>query len=159
LQHSHSPEHVSETYSITENENLILNDDNHGTLEEVSKPIYDDDFLPKDHLVDIVLFHDEDRDVMFNTLEECLMFEDALEYDLEECGSEIYSFTVDIPSICLTDDTLKLYVEPVYDEYPEEQEENLFFSSHMKNYDNPHLFDECDESVSEDDEQKETLVQ
>jgi hypothetical protein len=46
LQHSHSPEHVSETSSITENENLSLNDDSHGTFEEVSKPIYDDDFPP-----------------------------------------------------------------------------------------------------------------
>jgi hypothetical protein len=56
LQHSHSPEHVSETSSITENENLSLNHDSHGTLEEVRKPIYDDDFQPKDHLVDIVFF-------------------------------------------------------------------------------------------------------
>jgi hypothetical protein len=159
LQHSHSPEHVSETSSITENENLSLNHDSHGTLEEVSKPIYDDDFRPEDHLVDIVLFHEEDRVVMFNNLEECLLFEDALDYDLEECGSEIDSFTVDIPSICLTDDTPELSDEPVYDEYPEEQEEQIYFSSHMKIYNSPPLFDECDESVSEDDEQQETLVQ
>jgi hypothetical protein len=86
---------------------------------------------PEDHLVDIVLFHEEDRVVMFNNLEECLLFEDALDYDLEECGSEIDSFTVDIPSICLTDDTPELSDEPVYDEYPEEQEEtDLFFITH-----------------------------
>jgi hypothetical protein len=96
---------------------------------------------------------------MFNNLEECFMFEDALDYDLGECGSEIDSFTVDIPSICLTDDTSELSAEPVYDEYPEEQEETIYFSSHTKIYDNPHLFDECDKSVSEDDEQQETLVQ
>jgi hypothetical protein len=105
LQHSHSLEHVSETSSITENENLSLNHDNHGALEEVSKPIYDDDFQPEDHLVDTVLFHEEDRVVMFNNLEKCLLFEDTLDYDLEECGSEIDSFMIDIPSICLTDDT------------------------------------------------------
>ena len=102
LQHSHSPEHVSETSCISENENLSLNHDSHGTLEEVSKPIYDDDFLLEDHLVDIVLFHEEDRAVMFNNLEEFLLFEDALDYDLEECGSKIDSFTADIPIICLT---------------------------------------------------------
>jgi hypothetical protein len=75
---------VSETYSIAENENLSLNHDSHGTLEEVSKPIYDDDFLLEDHLVDIVLFHEEDRAVMFNNLEEFLLLKDALDYDLEE---------------------------------------------------------------------------
>jgi hypothetical protein len=109
---------MSETSSITKNENLSLNHGNHGTLEEVSKPIYDDDFLSGDHLVDIVLFHEEDRAFMFNKLEECLMFEDALDYDLKECGSEIDNFTVDIPSICLTDDTPELSAELVYDEYP-----------------------------------------
>ena len=127
LQHSHRPEHVSETSSITENENLSLNHDSHGTLEEVSKPIYDDDFRPQDHLVDTVLFHEEDRVFMFNNLEECLLFEDTLDYDLEECGSEIDSFTVDIPRICLMDDTPELSDEPVYDEYPEEQEEQIYF--------------------------------
>ena len=55
LQHSHSPKHVSETSSVTENENLSLNHDSHGTLEEVSKPIYDDDFLPDDHLCQVKL--------------------------------------------------------------------------------------------------------
>jgi hypothetical protein len=96
---------------------------------------------------------------VFNNLEECLLFENALDYDLEECGSEIDSFTVDIPSICLTDDTPELSDEPIYDEYPEEQEEKIYFSSHTKIYNSPPLFDECDESVSEDDEQQETLVQ
>jgi hypothetical protein len=109
---------VSETSSITENKNLSLNHDIHGTLEEAIKPIYDDDFQPKDHLVDTILLHEEDRVVMFNNLEECLLFEDALDYDLEECGSKIDSFTIDIPSICLTDDTPELSNEPVYDEYP-----------------------------------------
>ena len=69
LQRSHSPEHVSETSSITGNENLSLNHDSHGTLEEVSKPIYDDDFLLEDHLVDTIFFHEEDRVLMFNNLE------------------------------------------------------------------------------------------
>jgi hypothetical protein len=54
---------------------------------------------------------------MFNNLEECLFFEDALDYDLEECGSDIDRFTVDILSICMTDDTYVLAVEPRYDEY------------------------------------------
>ena len=150
---------MSETSSITKNENLSLNHDSHGTLEEVSKPIYDDDFLPEDYLVDTVLFHEEDRAVMFNNLEECLLFEDALDYDLEECGSEIDSFTVEILSIFLTDDTPELSTEPVYDEYLEEQEEKIYFSSHTKIHNIPPLFDECGESVFEDDEQQETLVQ
>jgi hypothetical protein len=111
---------VSETSSITENENLSLNHDDHGTLKEVSKPIYDDSFWLEDHLVDTVLFHEEDKVVMFNNLEECLLFEDTLDYDLEECGSEIDNFTIDIPSIFLNDDTLDLFDEPIYDEYPEE---------------------------------------
>jgi hypothetical protein len=51
------------------------------------------------------------------------------------------------------------YEQPVYDEYQEEQEEQISFSSHTKIYDSPPLFDEYDESVSEDDEQQETLVQ
>jgi hypothetical protein len=95
------------------------------------------------------LFHEEDRVVMFNNLKECLLFEDALDYDLEECGFAIDSFTVNIPSIFLTDDTPELSAEPFYDEYLEEKEEQIYFSSHMKIYDNPPLFDECDESVFE----------
>jgi hypothetical protein len=31
-----------------------------GTLHEVSEPIYDDDFLPGDHLLDSVLFREKD---------------------------------------------------------------------------------------------------
>jgi hypothetical protein len=86
------------------------------------------------------------------------LFEDTLDYDLE-CGSEIDSFTVDIPRICLSDDTPEISDEPIYDEYPEEREEKNYFSSHLKIYSNPPLFDECGESVYEDDEQKKTLVQ
>jgi hypothetical protein len=51
------------------------------------------------------------------------------------------------------------YEQPVYDEYPEEEEEKIYSSSHTKTYDSPPLFDEYDESVSEDDEQQESLVQ
>ena len=88
-----------------------------------------------------------------------MLFEDTLDYDLEECGSDIYSFTIDIPSICLADDTPELSTELVYDEYLEEQEEHIYFSSHMKIYNSSPLFDECDESVSKYVEQQETLVQ
>jgi hypothetical protein len=58
LQHPHSPEYVSETSSII-NANMILNDDIHETIQEVSEPIYDDS-LPGDQLVDYVLFHEKD---------------------------------------------------------------------------------------------------
>jgi hypothetical protein len=51
------------------------------------------------------------------------------------------------------------YEQPIYDEYPEDEEEHISSSSLMKTYDNPPLFDEYDESVSEDDEQHKTLVQ
>jgi hypothetical protein len=75
-------------------------------------------------------------------------------------GFEINNFTIDIPRIFLTDDTPELSAEPVYDEYPEEQEAQVYFSSHTKIYDNPPFFYEFDESVSEDDEQqRQTLVQ
>jgi hypothetical protein len=42
------PGYECQTSSIYENVSLFLNDDNHvfeGTLQEVSEPIYDDDFL------------------------------------------------------------------------------------------------------------------
>jgi len=58
------------------------------------------------------------------------MFEDALDYDLEEYVSEMESMpeiepkfplleesTIDITSIVLTNDTFELSVEPKYDEY------------------------------------------
>ena len=51
------------------------------------------------------------------------------------------------------------YEQSVYDGYPEEEEEQISSSSHMKSYDNPPLFDEYDESVSENDEQQKSLVQ
>jgi hypothetical protein len=34
------------------------------------------------------------------------------------------------------------YEKPVYDEYPEEKEEKIYFSSHTKIYEIPPLFDE-----------------
>jgi len=39
--------------------------------QEVTEPIYDDDFLPKDQLINTALFHEEDRAVMFKNPEEC----------------------------------------------------------------------------------------
>jgi hypothetical protein len=92
LQLSHSPGYECQTSSISENVNLFLNDDSHvfdGTLQEVSEPIYDDDFLPGDQLVDSILFHEKDVVVMFNSLEGSLLFKDALDCDLEEYESEI----------------------------------------------------------------------
>ena len=42
------------------------------------------------------------------------------------------------------------YEQSVYDGYPEEEEENIYSPSHAKTFENPPLFDEYDESVSED---------
>jgi len=50
----------------------------------VSKPIYDDDFLQGDQLTDIVFFHEDDRVVMFDNLEECFLFKNDLDYEFEE---------------------------------------------------------------------------
>jgi hypothetical protein len=111
----HSPGYESQTSSISENVNLILKNDSHvfdETIQEVNEPIYDDDFQPGNQLVSFVLFHEEDRAVTFNSLEECLLFKDDLDCDLEEYKSEIdimpeketelpmlEESTVDIPSI------------------------------------------------------------
>jgi hypothetical protein len=68
LQLSHSPGYECQTSSISENVNLFLNDDSHvfhGTLQEVSEPIYDD-FLPEDQILDSALFHEKDMVAMFN---------------------------------------------------------------------------------------------
>jgi hypothetical protein len=92
LQCSHSPRYESQTSSIYENVNLILNNDSHmfdETLQEFNEPIYDDDFQPGNLLVSPVLFHEEDRAFTFNSLELSLLFKDALDYDLEEYESEI----------------------------------------------------------------------
>ena len=66
-----------------------MNDDSHETDETiqevvVSNPICDDDFLQGDQLRGIVFFNEEDRVVMFNNLEECFLFKDDLDYELEE---------------------------------------------------------------------------
>ena len=86
---SHSQECVSETYSIIENGNLTLNDDSHETGETIHefvviKPICDDDFLQEDQLIETVVFHEDDRVVMFNNIEEFFLFKDYLEYEFEE---------------------------------------------------------------------------
>ena len=96
LQCSHSQEFLSETYSIIENENLSLNDDSHETDETiqevvVSKPIFYDDFLQGDQLTRTVFFHEEDRAIMFNNIEEFFLFKDDLDYELEEYESGIDS--------------------------------------------------------------------
>jgi hypothetical protein len=118
---------VSETSSII-NENLILNDDNHETIQEVSEPFYDDDSLPGDQLVDYVLFHEKDVVVMFNNPEECLVFENDLEFDVEEYKSEIdimpekgsELLTVHNLSIFIVDNTLDLSAAPRYDVYTDD---------------------------------------
>jgi hypothetical protein len=61
----------------------------HETIQEVSEPIYDDDSLPGDQLVDSVLFHEKDVAVMFNNPEECLVFKNDLDFDVEEYKYEI----------------------------------------------------------------------
>jgi len=50
------------------NVNLFLNGDSHlfhGTLQQVSEPVYDD-FLPEDQILDSSLFHEKDMAAMFN---------------------------------------------------------------------------------------------
>ena len=87
LQHPHSLEYVSETSSII-NSNLILNDDKHEIIQEVSEPIYDDDSLLGDQLVDSVLFHEKYVSFMFNNPEECLVFENDLDFDVKVVDDE-----------------------------------------------------------------------
>jgi hypothetical protein len=68
LQLSHNPGHECQTSSISKNVNLFLNDDSHvfhGTLQEVSEPIYDD-FLPRNYILDSSSFHEKDMVSMFN---------------------------------------------------------------------------------------------
>ena len=50
----------------------------------VSKPICDDDFLQRDQLTETIVFHEDDRDVMFNNIEEFFLFKDDLEFEFEE---------------------------------------------------------------------------
>jgi hypothetical protein len=90
---SHSPRYECQTSSISENVNLFLNDDSHvfhGTLQEVSEPIYDD-FLQGDQILDSALFHEKYMVAMFNDPEVSLLFENALDYDLQKYDSEINS--------------------------------------------------------------------
>ena len=73
---------------------------------------------------------------MFNDPEESLLFENALDCDLQKYDSEINNIpeiviefplleksTVDVPSFCLTDDPLELSAEPKYDEYSDDEED------------------------------------
>jgi hypothetical protein len=127
LQHPHSPENVSETPS-TINENLILNDDSHETIQEASEPIYDDDSLPGDQLENFVWFHEKDVAVMFNHTEEFLVFENDLDFDVEGYKSEMGIMPekgeelpmVDNPRTFLIDNTSDLSVAPRYDEYTDD---------------------------------------
>ena len=135
LQLSHSPRYECQTSSISKNVNLFLNDDSHvfdRTLQKVSEPIYDD-FLLGDQILDSALFHEKDMVSMFNDPEESLLFENALDCDLQKYDSEINSMPeivtkcpflersiVDVPSFCLTDDPLELFIEPKYDEYSDD---------------------------------------
>ena len=49
-----------------------------------SKPIYDDDSLQEDQLADIFFFHEDDRALMFDNLEEFFLFKNDLDYEFEE---------------------------------------------------------------------------
>ena len=57
----------------------------------MSKPICDVDFLQGYQLTWTVFFHEEDRANMFNNIEECFLFKDDLDYELEEFESKIDS--------------------------------------------------------------------
>jgi len=77
---------VGETSFII-NENLSLNDNIHvvdETIQEISEPICDEDFLPINKLIDTISFHKEDRVVTFNELEGCLLFKDDLNHEVED---------------------------------------------------------------------------
>jgi hypothetical protein len=68
LQLSHTPGYERQTSSSSENVNLFLNGDSHlfhGTLQQVSEPVYDD-FLPEYKILDSALFHEEDMVAIFN---------------------------------------------------------------------------------------------
>ena len=54
-------------------------------------PICDVNFLTGDQQVGTVFFHEEDRVGMFNNIEECFLFKDDLDYELEE-----YEYELDI---------------------------------------------------------------
>lgn len=87
---------VSEISSIIENENLGLNEDIHETNETIhefvlSKPICDVDFLQGDQLTKTIFFHEKDMAHLFNNLEECVLFKDDLDYEMEEYDSKIDS--------------------------------------------------------------------
>ena len=55
----------------------------------MSKPICDDYFLQGDWLTETVVFHEEDRAFMFDNLDECFMFKDDLDCELEEYEPKI----------------------------------------------------------------------
>jgi hypothetical protein len=65
---SHSLGDERQTPSIFEEVNLFLNGDSHlfhGTLQQVSEPVYND-FLPEGHILDSILFHEKYMVAMFN---------------------------------------------------------------------------------------------
>lgn len=55
----------------------------------MTKPISNVYFLQGDQLIETVLFNEEYKVGMFNNLEECFLFKDDLDYDLEEYEFEI----------------------------------------------------------------------
>ena len=55
------------------------------------KPICDVDFLQGDQLTKTIFFHEKDSADLFNNLEECVLFKDDLDYEMEEYESEIDS--------------------------------------------------------------------
>ena len=64
---------------------MSLNDNSHETDETiqefaVSNPICDDVFLQGDQLINIFVFHEEDRDVMFDNPKEFFLFKDDIDY-------------------------------------------------------------------------------
>ena len=50
----------------------------------MSKPICDDDFLQRDQLKETIVFHEEDKTIIFDNIEECFMFKYDLDYEFEE---------------------------------------------------------------------------
>ena len=57
----------------------------------MSKKICDGDFLQGDQLTETVVFHEEDRAIMFDNLKERFLFKDDLEYEFEEYERKIDS--------------------------------------------------------------------
>jgi hypothetical protein len=110
---------------ITEEEiDLLLN--NH-----VVTPAYIDLFHPHnfEYLVDSILFHEKEVVVMFNNPEECLVFENDLDFDVkavdDEEDNDIFQnmFQDQIVDFSMQKSSRFYYDFPVFDKYSDDEED------------------------------------